>query len=88
MTVLVLEDEAAAALALTRLLRECRPDAQVLAVLDSVSTAETWFQAATQVPDLIFMDIHLADGSSFELFKRVAISSPVIFITAYDQHAL
>lgn len=88
MHVLILEDEASAVSALTRLLQECRPEARVLAVFDSVSTAQAWFEAGTRAPDLIFMDIHLADGSSFELFRRVTISSPVIFTTAYDQHAL
>lgn len=85
--VLLVEDERAAALTLQRMLGECLPSAQVLAQLDSVRGTERWL-TEHPAPDLIFMDIHLADGTCFELFKRTTVTSPVIFTTAYDQHAL
>ena len=85
--VLIVEDERGAALTLQRMLRECYPEAEVVAMLDSVRGTERWL-GEQPAPDLIFMDIHLADGTCFELFKRITVPSPVIFTTAYDQHAL
>lgn len=85
--VLVVEDERAAARTLQYLLQECYPAAEVVAMLDSVRSTEQWL-ATQDAPDLIFMNIHLADGTCFELFKRTTVPSPVIFTTAYDQHAL
>ena len=85
--VLIVEDERAAALTLQHMLHECRPTAEVLAQLDSVRGTERWLSQHA-APDLIFMDINLADGTCFELFKRITVPSPVIFTTAYDQHAL
>ena len=87
MTVLIIEDEATAALSLQRLLAAVRPTFHVLGPLESVAESVTWLEENT-APDLIFMDIHLADGSSFEIFRSTAVTSPVIFTTAYDEHAL
>ncbi|WBA44138.1 LytR/AlgR family response regulator transcription factor [Hymenobacter canadensis] len=87
MQVLIIEDEYAAARSLQRLLSEVRPQAQVLDQLESVVDAVAWL-AANPAPELIFMDIHLADGSSFEIFRRTTVTSPVIFVTAFDEHAL
>lgn len=87
MTVLIIEDEASAARSLHRLLAEVRPTLQVVAQLESVAESVVWLQENAS-PDLIFMDIHLADGSSFEIFRSVPITSPVIFTTAYDEYAL
>jgi DNA-binding LytR/AlgR family response regulator len=92
MNVLLLEDEPLAAREMQDLLAEVAPDARLLAVLDSIATAERWLTDRgahhPDQPELIFMDIHLADGLSFELFRRVPITCPVVFCTAYDAYAL
>lgn len=87
MKILLIEDENAAARRLEKLLSEMAPDAEIVGRLDSVETAIAWFQTNPQ-PDLILLDIHLADGSSFEIFEHVKVKSPVIFTTAYDEYAL
>lgn len=87
MTVLLLEDEYPAAERLQRLLRQAAPDAQVLAVLDSVAGALQWLDA-NPAPDLILSDIQLADGLSLEVFEQTVVRSPVIFTTAYDAYAI
>jgi DNA-binding LytR/AlgR family response regulator len=86
MKALVIEDESLAVRHLLRLLHDIG-DIQVIAVLDTISATEEWFQKNEQ-PDLIFMDIHLADGSAFVIFEHVTISCPVIFTTAYDEYAI
>ncbi len=85
--VVIIEDETAAARNLEALLREIVPDWQVLATLESVTESVEWLQQHP-MPDLLFMDIHLADGDSFRIFQHVEILIPVIFTTAYDQYAL
>lgn len=87
MKVLIIEDENAAARRLEKLLTELDPAILVLEKLDTVEMAVTWLQSNPQ-PDLIFLDIHLADGSSFDIFEHVSITCPVIFTTAYDEYAL
>lgn len=87
MKVLIIEDEVAASKRLQKMLAELMPDATVASVLVSIDNAINWFNNNKQ-PDLVFADIHLADGSSFEIFKQVKVDCPVIFITAYDQYAL
>jgi DNA-binding LytR/AlgR family response regulator len=62
-------------------------DAEVVGVADSIIAAVNWLQD-NPAPDLILMDIELSDGQSFEIFNRVAIKSPVIFTTSYDEYAL
>jgi len=87
MKILIIEDENAAARRLEKLLGELAPEAVVLDRLDSVEAAVLWLQNNPQ-PDLMLLDIHLADGSSFEIFDHVSIACPVIFTTAYDEYAL
>lgn len=87
MKALIIEDERAAAQALRALVAEAAPDIDVVGALQSVEESVEWF-SAHPAPDLVFMDIHLADGSSFAIFDRVRIACPVIFTTAYDQYAL
>ncbi|RMD75216.1 MAG: DNA-binding response regulator [Bacteroidetes bacterium] len=87
MRVLIVEDEPAAARRLEKMLREVAPDAEVAEVLDSIEGVVAWWQTH-EPPDLVLLDIHLADGSSFEIFDQVAVSAPVIFTTAYDQYAV
>jgi len=87
MKVVIVEDEIAASENLIFLLQEQEPDLEVLRVLDSVDSAIAYFSAGTEA-QLVFMDIHLADGISFEIFEQVSITAPIIFTTAYDQYAL
>ncbi|RTQ47838.1 response regulator transcription factor [Hymenobacter gummosus] len=88
MTAFVVEDEPLAAKRLTDMLRRQQPPVQVLAHADSVDAAVALLENAAAPPDVLFLDIHLADGLSFELFERVQVRCPVIFTTAYDQYAL
>lgn len=87
MKVVIVEDELAASENLAYMLKNLQDDLEVLAVLDSVKTAIAYFSKNREA-DLIFMDIHLADGLSFEIFDTVKIDAPIIFTTAYDQYAL
>ena len=87
MKVLIIEDEDAAARRLQKLVKEIIPDAELKEPLDSVEAVLNWLDN-NELPDLIFMDIHLADGSSFEIFNHVQVEKPVIFTTAYDQYAI
>ncbi|MFN8240301.1 MAG: LytTR family DNA-binding domain-containing protein [Bacteroidales bacterium] len=86
MRVLIIEDEIAASKQLIQILTRIG-QFNILATLDSISETEEWF-SVNEMPDLLFMDIHLADGNSFEVFRRVRITCPVIFTTAYDEYAL
>jgi DNA-binding LytR/AlgR family response regulator len=85
--VLIIEDEKPAADWLKQLILKFDPRITILKVIDSVSGAVEWFQQ-NPVPDLVFMDIQLADGLSFELFERVKVLCPVIFTTAYEEYAI
>lgn len=85
--VLIVEDEKPAAEWLKRIIHEYNPQVLVLDVIDSVSDAVGWFQT-NQPPDLVFMDIQLADGLSFEIFEKTEVLCPVIFTTAYQEYAI
>ena len=87
MKALLIEDETAAARNLAAVLREVAPGVQVMATLESVAESIEWLRSNPQ-PDLLFMDIHLADGDSFRIFGAVEVTAPVIFTTAYDRYAL
>jgi DNA-binding LytR/AlgR family response regulator len=87
MKILIIEDEPASALRLRKLALEIEPEIEVVDMLDSISSAVDWFRNHTE-PDLVLSDIHLADGLSFEIFREVSLSCPVIFTTAYDQYAI
>ena len=76
-----------AAKTLKKLLGEVSPDTEIVGVLESIEDSVDWI-SQHPMPDLIFMDIHLADGSSFTIFDRVTVTCPVIFTTAYDEYAL
>lgn len=86
-SILIIEDEEPAANRLQKMIREAEPDAVMLGIIPSVSAAIEWF-AGNPLPDLVFSDIQLADGTSFDIFKEVRIECPVIFVTAYDQYAI
>lgn len=85
--VLIVEDEPQAADRIQRLVVRLRPEAEVVASFDSVAGSVNWLKG-NPAPDLILMDIQLADGLSFIIFEQVSVSSPVIFTTAYDEYAL
>jgi DNA-binding LytR/AlgR family response regulator len=86
MKAIIVEDEALAARNLKTILNGFEK-IEVIALLESIADTVEWFEANPQ-PDLMFLDIHLADGSSFEIFDRTVINCPVIFTTAYDEYAL
>ncbi len=87
MRILIIEDEALAAKRLKTVILEYDPDIQVLDVIDSVEDAVYWL-GNNPPPDLIFMDIMLADGQSFEIFEQTEVRTPVIFTTAFDEFAI
>ena len=87
MKALIIEDEVMAAKALQKLLEKVSPTAEVLTILETIEESVAWLNE-NPMPDLLFMDIHLADGSSFAIFDEVNITCPVVFTTAYDEYAL
>jgi DNA-binding LytR/AlgR family response regulator len=87
MKIMIVEDERQAATRLIRLLEGYFDQAEYIQGLDSVKKSVQWF-AENPPPDLIFCDIQLADGISFEIFEQVKLSTPIIFTTAYDQYAI
>lgn len=87
MNVLIIEDETAAAQNLQAILKEEAPEAHLLGVLESVEESVEWLRTHP-APDLLFMDIHLADGKSFRILEQVEVETPIIFTTAYDEYAL
>ena len=87
MKILIVEDEKAAMRNLQTLIAEVCPTAEFVGELDSVRDCIEWFED-NDMPELVFMDIHLADGSAFEIFENVRITCPIIFTTAYDEYAL
>jgi two-component system, LytTR family, response regulator LytT len=84
---IIIEDEEPAFNRLKKMIGEIDGQLVFLENLGSVKSSVEWLQNNPQ-PDLIFMDIQLADGNSFEIFKQVKVTCPIIFITAFDQFAL
>jgi DNA-binding LytR/AlgR family response regulator len=87
MNVVIVEDELPAIKALEKLLREADTEIAIVKTLDSVSSAAAWFQT-NPAPDLVFMDIQLGDGLSFDIFEKTKVACPVIFTTAYNEYAI
>lgn len=87
MKALIIEDEVLAAQSLQKLVSEVAPETEIIGILQSIEESVAWF-GENPMPDLVFMDIHLADGSSFAIFEQVQITCPIIFTTAYDEYAL
>lgn len=85
--VLIIEDEARAASHLERLLAKVAPEMEVVARLESVRDAVAYFAGNPEL-GLIFSDIQLADGLSFEIFQQVKVNCPIIFTTAWDHYAI
>jgi two-component system, LytTR family, response regulator LytT len=84
---LFIEDEKPAATRLQKLLGDVAPEIELITTLDSVSQAIEWFKT-NPAPDLLILDIQLADGLSFDIFRKVKIDSFVIFTTAFDEYAI
>lgn len=87
MKVLIVEDEPLAAERLVDLLKQYDGDLEILPPIESVKQAIEWF-SKNDLIDLVFMDIELADGISFEIFQSVMVTAPIIFTTAYDHYAV
>lgn len=87
MKVVIIEDEKLSASHLSNLLKKADKTIEIIQYLDTVKAAVNYFKQGIKV-DLIFMDIHLSDGNSFEIFKQVKLDSPIIFTTAYDNYAI
>ncbi len=87
MRVVIIEDETAAAQNLSAILHKVCSEIDVVATIDTVVDSVEFFRTKPSL-DLVFMDIHLADGASFRIFDNVDIATPIIFTTAYDQYAL
>ena len=85
---LIIEDEPLAARRLAELLRRQTPAVEVVATAESVAAAVVLIDTLRPAPDVLFLDIQLADGLSFELFERTTVPCPVIFTTAYDHYAI
>lgn len=85
--VIIVEDETAAAVNLRSMLSTVVGEVEVVALLESVEEAVEYFRGDVDA-DVVFMDIHLADGDSFRIFRSVEIDIPIIFTTAYDEYAL
>ncbi|MCB0705012.1 MAG: response regulator transcription factor [Saprospiraceae bacterium] len=85
--ILILEDESLAAERLLQLILQQEPDAELVALIDTVTDAVDFFQN-NPAPDLCFFDIQIADGLSFQIFEEVQVESPIIFTTAYDEYAI
>ena len=88
MKILIIEDETPAAEKLERYLLKYEPKTEVKACLPSISESVNYLQEKQEELDLIFMDIQLSDGLSFEIFSQIQIKTPVIFTTAFDEYAI
>ncbi|MEZ5046540.1 MAG: LytTR family DNA-binding domain-containing protein [Chitinophagaceae bacterium] len=87
MKILIVEDEVLAFIRLKKMVEEISPKPISIEHTDSISSTIAWFKENKQ-PDLLFLDIEISDGNSFEIFKHISIDSPIIFTTAYDQFAI
>jgi len=87
MKAIIIEDEQSAADNLSFLLQSAAPDIEIIQSIETVSDAIAYF-SENKAYDLVFMDIHLADGNSFEIIREVEPIAPIIFTTAYDQYAI
>jgi DNA-binding LytR/AlgR family response regulator len=87
MKVVIIEDEAPAANRLAKMLKSIHDEMDILPRLDSVEAGVRFLRSADDI-DLIFMDIQLADGLSFDIFHQTEVKAPVIFTTAFDQYTL
>lgn len=87
MNVVIVEDEVLASERLVAMLQKTGESINIQAILETIEESVS-FLSSEKNPDLLFLDIELADGKSFEIFNKINVNVPVIFITAYDQYAL
>ncbi|RFS14952.1 LytTR family DNA-binding domain-containing protein [Emticicia sp. C21] len=87
MNAIIIEDEKIVARELCIKIAKTNPEVKILEILPSVKTAVNWFSENAE-PDVVFADIQLADGVSFEIFERFKLSCPIIFITSYNEFAI
>lgn len=87
MKAVIIEDEEIIAVVLKNKIAKVAADVEIIAVLPSLKTARKWLGENAE-PDLMFMDIQLSDGVSFDIFNHFSLSCPVIFTTAYDEYAV
>ncbi|MBO4718452.1 MAG: response regulator transcription factor [Prevotella sp.] len=87
MKVLIVEDETSSYENLLSIIKEVAPDTEVVGNTESVTETVRWLNEH-QLPDLIFMDIHLSDDSAFAIFNQIEVKAPIVFTTAYDEYAL
>ena len=87
MNIVIIEDEKLTAERLQNIIEKLEPDFSVIKVMDAVETSVKWFNEKPHY-DLVFMDIQLSDGISFEIFEKASITAPIIFTTAYDEYAV
>jgi two-component system LytT family response regulator len=87
MNILIIEDERPAVDRLIYMIKKIDGSANVSGICVSVKESVAWLKTNPK-PDLIFLDVHLSDGISMEIFNKVAVSSPIIFVTAYDEYVM
>jgi len=87
MNILIIEDESPAYRRLEKLIMDTDPSARIVGIVQSVAEGIEWFQA-NPMPELIFSDIQLSDDLSFTIYKKLNITIPIIFITAFDEYAI
>jgi DNA-binding LytR/AlgR family response regulator len=88
MKVVIIEDEKPAVDKLLAMLDKYDPEIEIVKIISSVEESVNWFSQPGSNTDLVFLDIQLSDGNSFEIFERIEIYKPVIFITAYNEFAI
>jgi len=88
MNILIIEDEIQTANVLVEIIKGIKPKSNICGILESIDESVKYLSKPNNKPDIIFMDIQLADGLSFEIFSRVKIKCPVIFCTAYEQYTM
>jgi len=85
--IVIIEDEEANAQRLQRIILDIRPSYKIVEVLSSIKKSVEWL-SNNEPPDLLFMDIRISDGVSFEIFNLIEVQCPVVFTTAYDEYAV
>jgi DNA-binding LytR/AlgR family response regulator len=88
MKVLIIEDEPHTAQTLSEIIQQIRPNSIILGMLDSIERSVNYLSKDSNLPDLVFADIQLSDGLSFEIFSKIQVKCPIIFCTAFDQYTL
>jgi two-component SAPR family response regulator len=88
MKVLIVEDETVAYTNLKKIISEIDPEIEIIGNTESIKQTVVKLQDASNPPDLIFMDIHLSDGSAFNIFNLITVEIPIVFTTAYDEYAI